>query len=378
MNIQDLYDLIESHLDNNIEHEPNAPMKRVKLPIPEEFGGGLATGNTMEDAVRNLIARLGIKPNSQIPTFEACADSWMNIKEGQQKSPSTIADYKRILKIHMKPFFSDKKISDITPDDIQLYFNSIMKLSKSYSLQSRSILNGIFERADRNGWLKKNPMQFGYERSKKTGQKVVLQDENLFDVISALDRLKETSSDKRDYLYVCFLCFTALRRGEILGLKWRDIQFDSHEIVVRTNVTFPDGQNDPVIVSPKDNSFGIVHLNSQLEERLEAFKSDPQSYVLPYSDDCPTRPMTRSMFVKLWARCKKTVNLKGATSHSFRASYVSMMNAHCDHIDPKALQGALRHKTPDLAIKVYTKPNENKTRLAEVEYDNYLRNKTLK
>ncbi len=49
-----------------------------------------------------------------------------------------------------------------------------------------------------------------------------------------------------------------------------------------------------------------------------------------------------------------------------------MMNAHCLHIDPKALQGALRHKTPDLAIKVYTKSNENKTKLAEQEYDDWI------
>ena len=82
------------------------------------------------------------------------------------------------------------------------------------------------------------------------------------------------------------------------------------------------------------------------------------------------------MFTKMWNRIKRTMDLKGATSHSFRSSYASMMNAHCDHIDPKALQGALRHKTPDLAIKIYTKANDDKTRLAEMEYDKYLREKT--
>jgi len=375
MNIQDLYNLIESHLDNSIEYESNTQMKRIKLPIPEEFGGGLATGNTLEDAVRNLIARLGIKPAAQTPTFEACADSWMNIKKGQMKSPSTIADYERILRTHIKPFFQGKKIDEITPDDIQMFFNSIMSLSKSYSSQSRSILKGIFERADRNGYLKKNPMQYTYECSRKTGKKVVLQDDNLLTVISQLEDLKSSSTDIRDYLYVCFLCFTALRRGEILGLRWKDINFEKHEIIVRNNVTFPDGQNEPVVVSPKDESFGIVHLNSLLEERILPYKGRLEEYLLPYSNSEPTNPMTKSMFTKLWSRCKKKVDLKGTTSHSFRASYASMMNAHCDHIDPKALQGALRHKTPDLAIKVYTKPNDNKTRLAEKEYDEYLREK---
>ena len=95
--------------------------------------------------------------------------------------------------------------------------------------------------------------------------------------------------------------------------------------------------------------------------------------MIPYNKSEPTKPITRSMFTKLWRRCTNIINLKGATSHSFRSSYATMMNAHCAHIDPKALQGALRHKTPDLAIKVYTKENINKTRLAEKEYDDWLK-----
>ena len=95
--------------------------------------------------------------------------------------------------------------------------------------------------------------------------------------------------------------------------------------------------------------------------------------VIPYSDDAEWLPITKSQFTKMWRRIGKTIDLKGATSHSFRATYVTMMNAHCDHIDPKTLQGALRHKTPDLAMKVYTKENLNKTEMAEEEYDKWLR-----
>ena len=80
----------------------------------------------------------------------------------------------------------------------------------------------------------------------------------------------------------------------------------------------------------------------------------------------------------MFERIKKIVDLKGATSHSFRSSYATMMNAHCDHVDPKVLQKALRHKTPDLAIKVYTKENHYKTQVAEEEYDKWLCDKLAK
>lgn len=371
MELQDIYNLLETHLGNCIDHA-NGKMKRVKLPIPEEYGGGFATGFGYEEAVKNLIERVKSQLSKDYtgPIFSECWSKWIKLKEGQERSDSTISNYKWMAKRYILPFFGKKHIDEITADDIQQYFNSIMGLSRSISTQSKAILSGIFDRAVRLGDVPRNLMLYKYEKSHKEGKKVVLQDDDLVGVIDQLEDLKSTG-DIRDYLYFCFLCFTALRRGEILGLRWSDISFENEEIVVRNNITYPNGQNDPVICQPKDGSSGIVHLNSELASRIKDYAGD--GYILPYSDTMADRPITRSMFTKMWNRCKKIIDLKGATSHSFRASYATMMNAHCDHIDIKALQGALRHKTPDLAIKVYTKENVNKTRQAEKEYDIWLK-----
>lgn len=373
MNIQELYDLIESHLDNEICSPPNKKMKRIKLPIPEEYGGGVVTGYGYEDTVRNLISRISdqIRTHSEAPLFSECWEKWITIKSGQEKSPSTIESYKGIAKRHLLPFFESKHIDQITADDIQLFFNSIINLSQSVSTQSKAILSGIFDRAARMGYIDRNPMQYKYERSKKEGMKVVLQDTDLLNVISHLEDLLDTG-DRRDYLYFCFLCFTALRRGEILGLRWKDINFETNEISVCNNVTYPNGTHIPTVRQPKDGSTGKVRLHSGLAERIRRYQYKPNNYIIPYSDTEPTRPVTRSMFDKLWHRCSNILDLKGATSHSFRASYATMLNAHCDHIDPKTLQSALRHKTPDLAMKVYVKPNINRTLQAEDEYDAWL------
>ena len=368
--------LLITNLDREISPEPKPSdkrMKRVKLPIPPEYGGGVVTGYGYEEAVRNLLNRVSsqLKAKSDAPAFKDCWKTWIELKAGQNKSPSTIETYKGIAKNHLLPFFGHLAIDQINADDIQRYFNSIMDLSKSVSIQSKAILSGVFERAARLGDIKSNPMQYRYERSKKTGSKIVLQDEDLIDVIGQLENIKATK-DIRDYLYFCFLCFTALRRGEILGLRWKDINFERAEISVLNNVTFPNGVNDPVVGQPKDGSSGIVHLHSGLAEKIKPYKGKPNDYVIPFSETDRSKPITRSMFTKMWMRCKNIIDVKGASSHSFRASYATMMNAHCEHMDPKTLQQALRHKTPDLAIKVYTKPNINKLKAAEEEYDAYL------
>lgn len=376
MELQELYDLIGSHLDNGTlipQAEKMGKLKRMRLPIPPEYGGGVATGYGYEETIRNLINRVKdqIKQESEAPTFEESWEKWIMIKEGQLRSPSTVANYRYLANNYLLPFFSGKHMDQITPDDIQLFFNSIMDMSKSIGNQCKAILSGIFDRAVRNQVIPQNIMLYKYERSRKEGEKVVLQDEDLFSAISKLDDLKSTG-DIRDYLYFCFLCFSSLRRGEILGLRWKDVDFVGQQIFVRNNVTFPNGCNDPVVREPKDSSYGTAHLQSELLVRIKPYQKFGNAYVIPYSFEETAKPITRSMFTKMWKRIEKVVDLKGATSHSFRASYATMMNAHCDHVDPKALQGALRHKTPDLAIKVYTKENKNKTKIAEQEYDTWL------
>ena len=364
--MQDLYNKLE-HLENLIIAMNQNGMKRIRLPIPKEYGGGYATGDTLEAAVQNLIKRLEQRKADQSPLFSDYYNDWINLKKDEGLSPVTIGDYDGVAKRYLIPWFGKMKLCEITPDDIQRYFNSIMQMSKSTSVQSRAILSGIFDRASRNKIIKDNPMWYKYKSSTKEGEKIVLQDDDLIEIIKDLDKI----SVVRDYIYACFLCFTAMRREEILGLKWSDLDFEGHNILIRSAVKFPAGVNDPIVDVPKDNSVGIMRMPRMLEDRIGKFQKNLDEYVLPYSEEEHTKPMTKSMFTKMWRRLKRDLNLKGATSHSFRASYASMVTAHCN-ADPKTLQKLLRHKTPDLAIRVYAKHNENKIRTTEEAYDNYI------
>lgn len=353
-------------------------VNRIKIPIPAEFGGGYATGATMAEAVKHAIERAGVIPAAKgtaqddtSPLFGDYFQTWISLKEGSGKAETTIAGYKGIAQAHLIPFFGDMRIAEIKPDNIQAYFNGIRNNSKSMSIQSKAILSGMFDNATRNDIIEKNPMRFKYDISSKQGKKTVLQDEDLFSFIAGLDSLK--GAYMNDFYYACFLAFTGLRKSEILGLKWKDLDSSGNVLHVRQAVKYPNGQNEPVIGLPKDDSTGTNFYPTMLAERIEQYRGEPNNYVVGYSAEEPNKPITKSMFDKMWRRITNKIDVKGATSHSFRATCPTMINAHCESADTKVLQGVLRHKTPDLAIKVYTKENDSKTRKAEMEYDSFLR-----
>ena len=116
-----------TNLDNGIE-KPGERIMRTKLPIPEEYGGGWATGKTVEEAVAKLIER--VKSRGPASTddilFTDCSERWISIKMGEKRSASTIANYRRILKRYLIPYFGKQYMGKIKAEDIQKYFNKYM------------------------------------------------------------------------------------------------------------------------------------------------------------------------------------------------------------------------------------------------------------
>ena len=88
MNTQKTYTLNEiqdllAYLDNGIggPQDKMGRYRRVQLPIPKEYGGGIATGYGYEEAVRNLIERIKDKiiAPKRGPMFEECWEAWLRL-----------------------------------------------------------------------------------------------------------------------------------------------------------------------------------------------------------------------------------------------------------------------------------------------------------
>ncbi len=139
----------------------------------------------------------------------------------------------------LKNYFSEKKIRELTTGDIQK-FKSDRLATPTYRGQSRSIANvnrelALLRRmlniAQAEGWIGKNPFN-SLDRLINIGdevkrERVITYEEE--------ERLIEACCGIREHLKPIVICAleTGLRKGEILSLRWSDVNLDEKMITVR-------------------------------------------------------------------------------------------------------------------------------------------------
>jgi integrase len=167
-------------------------------------------------------------------TFSQAAEEWLRYVEHERAcKPSTVADYRKMVRV-LAETFGEELIEDVTPESIERWkaaFTKRRKLSNRTLQKYLVTLHGIFKRATRVYGLPRNPVA-QVERPRlphRAGIDVLSREE-----VMALVRSAETEEDGVLYLTAAF---TGLRLGELLALRWEDVDFEADAIRVRRNFT---------------------------------------------------------------------------------------------------------------------------------------------
>jgi len=167
-------------------------------------------------------------------TFADAAAEWLRYSEHERAvKPGTLAGYRSIVGV-LRREFGETRIEDFTPEFFESWKG---RFAAERNLSNRSVqrylvaLHSIFKRAMKVYGLPRNPLAT-VERPrlpKRAGIDVLSRDE-----VMAL--VEAAASDQDGVLYLT-AAFTGLRLGELLGLRWEDIDFDAATIRVRRNWT---------------------------------------------------------------------------------------------------------------------------------------------
>lgn len=184
-------------------------------------------------------------------TFEQVYEQWYETNSPNFK-PSTKKAVRSKFKRQILPHFGALKMKDITRSYCQDVINKIAKLIKTVD-NMKMYANQIFEYAVKMEIRQSNPMK-GVVIPKPDNE--FLADEqsnkrNFWDKteIKKFLAIIKKECTPRDYLMYHLLIYTGARKGEILALRWEDI--DQKQKTITLNKTLFQGDNGFVRLTPK-------------------------------------------------------------------------------------------------------------------------------
>jgi integrase len=231
------------------------------------------------------------------------------------------------LRNHIAPFFAGKELERIEPRDIERYI--AVKLGTLAPKTVRNHLNtmhSVFEIGLRMDWCQRNPVKLADRPViKSTETRIKFLDQPELEKLLALPYPDDAFGAIEPTLYLT-AAMTGLRQGELIGLRWRDVDFDARK--VRVVSPYVRGEfNDP----KSEDSGRSVPLAKRVGDALTALherslygaESD-----LVFCHPETGHPLDRSKLVRRFKRALQRAEVRRITFHELRHTFGTRMAAN--------------------------------------------------
>ena len=181
-------------------------------------------------------------------TINSYFELWKKVKTGIRET--TFASYVRYYKRYVEPEFGRMKLRDVTYSSIVMFLkDTATKRNLSFgSIRNiKVVLSMVIDVAVKDDVLKGNPcrgvlreFQREYEKDTKEVRALTLKEQKTFESF-----LAKPGKYHRYYPVFTVMLWTGMRVGEVLGLRWEDIDFENNEININHTLLYYDkGKGD--------------------------------------------------------------------------------------------------------------------------------------
>ncbi|MFB6346338.1 MAG: tyrosine-type recombinase/integrase, partial [bacterium] len=320
------------------------------------------------------------QPKPSNKPLQEFMEKWINHKTGSVKE-TTLELYRSHLRNHIKTtFIGDMPLQELNYDPICEHFDKLKSgnydhvkddgLSGSFLQDHYGILNQTMKWACKRGKLHSNPiMDFDVPKRQRDQRDITVIDE------SQISTFLETVRDQNIKLYPLFLLManTGMRKSEICGLRWKDVDLGSNKILVRKQLNKSpylglkflnvksDSSNRTIKICDFVKSELLKHKNRQEEWRdnvgdeawfdheiADGINLRHNQFVFTDRTGKPIRPD------HVYKKCKDfnaETNLPEISPHTFRHSHASILlqQGH----SPNTVQERLGHYSAETTMDLY-------------------------
>lgn len=271
-------------------------------------------------------------------------EDYLKLQENKVKI-STIKVYERYFNRFIKPFFGSIALRKINKEILQTFVNSLSELSPSTVKGIFSFLRETLKRASKENYITPVWLDVELPKMKKHAVEVFTKDEQM-----KIERVLDIEDNPNDIgILICF--YTGLRIGEVCGLKWSDIDFESGDMSVNRTVQriTLDGKSVLRELAPKsETSQRKIPIPSCLLEKLKVTYSNRKSiYVL----NTAFHAMDPRTFQNQYKRILEKAGVRYANAHTLRHTF--SVRALELGFDVKTLSEILGHADATVTLKIY-------------------------
>ncbi|MFC1799305.1 tyrosine-type recombinase/integrase [Candidatus Eisenbacteria bacterium] len=275
--------------------------------------------------------------------FSEFADKWIEDYASVSVKPSTLKSYRSRIAARLKPHFGDKDMRRINTIDCQHFIASELRdpgSSAKSVANTLVILKHMFKHAVLWGYMAENPALYVKRPRVEVKEMDFLKPDEIARFLAA------ANSEYRDLFLTAVL--TGMRRGEVLALKWGDVDFGNSTIHVRRSfscglLTSPKSRRSKraIVMSPT--------LARRLEERKARLEGKDEDFVFSKANG---RPLDGQNLVnREFHPALKRAGLRRIRFHDLRHTYASLLIAQGEN--PKFIQSQLGHASIQTTMDRY-------------------------
>ncbi|MBE3010871.1 site-specific integrase [Microbispora sp. NEAU-D428] len=358
-----------------------------------------AYGRTHEEARKKLTALIsqadqGIPVASENWTMAEYLAYWLKHIVMEERRPKTYQGYESVVRLHLVPVLGKKRLGKLNAQDVRMFINRVRKecqcckhgwdasreqpkccalkggtcceshLSTRMVQSIHAILRNAVESAVREEIIPRNVAKlvtvsvpsYKVNRGLTTEQ--------------ARRVLRASEQDRFHALYVLALCL-GLRRGELLGLRWEDIDLDAGTLEVVQTLQRVNGELQ--FVRPKTESSARTvplpqicldalreHRKRQFAERSDAWP-DWKDHGLVFPSRRGT-PMEPDNLRRSWGAIRKAAGLGDMRLHDLRHTCVSLLLDL--GVPPHVVREIVGHSDIEVTMTIYAHASLDEKRKA--------------
>jgi integrase len=262
-------------------------------------------------------------------TFSGFTKHWYDLHVVPNNRASEAVKKETIIRVHLVPFFGDRKLREITPEHVSKFIAEKARdgLAPKTIVNLLGCLRTMLNFAVKWGYLEQNPV------NQVEPPKVPQQDFDFYDPEEATQFLKAVEEHEPKWLPFFLTAFrTGMRLGELFGLRWKHVDFERG--VIRVQASFDGKVEGP----PKNGRGRDIPMSPALKKALEPLKGKRSDLVFP---DRKGGYLNRNKVKWPFWRFTEKAKLRTIRMHDMRHSFASQLVIKNVHL--KVVQDLLGH-----------------------------------